>query len=61
LGSQLFPAMEQLSQDPDAPPELCELGKVLLDVLAGETSPDLDGLPPELASAVRGLLARLRN
>lgn len=36
------------------PPELRALGKALTLMLVGDTSPSLDGLPPDMASAVRG-------
>jgi hypothetical protein len=52
LATQLAPALEGLAGQEDAPPELRILGRVLLQLLAGETSPDLSGLPPELARAV---------
>jgi hypothetical protein len=61
LGGQLFDAMRQLAGDPDAPPEMRALGKTLTLVLIGEKNPSLDALSPELASAVRGMLARLRG
>jgi tetratricopeptide (TPR) repeat protein len=64
LGGQLFATFQQLSADPNAPAELRELAKVLVLVLIGERDPDLDALEaqsPELASAVRGLLGRLRH
>jgi tetratricopeptide (TPR) repeat protein len=64
LGQQLFGTFQQLSADPNAPAELRELAKVLVLVLIGERDPDLDALEaqsPELASAVRGLLGRLRH
>jgi tetratricopeptide (TPR) repeat protein len=64
LGQQLFGTFQQLSADPNAPAELRELAKVLVLVLIGERDPDLDALEAqssELASAVRGLLGRLRH
>ena len=61
LGEQLFAAVDQLVQNPAAPQDQRDFGKALLNILVGETSPNLDGLPPELAFMVRGLLARLRN
>jgi tetratricopeptide (TPR) repeat protein len=64
LGQQLFATFQQLSADPNAPAELRELAKVLVLVLIGERDPDLDALEAqssELASAVRGLLGRLRH
>jgi tetratricopeptide (TPR) repeat protein len=60
LGSQLFDAMRGLASDPGQPAELRALGKALTLVLIGDHDPNLDRLPPELASAVRGLLGRLR-
>jgi hypothetical protein len=64
LGGQLFATFQQLSADPNAPAELRELAKVLVLVLIGERDPDLDALEAqssELASAVRGLLGRLKH
>ncbi len=61
MGAQLFEAMRGMAGDPDAPPEMRALGDVLLRILIGERNPNLDGLPPELASAVRGMLGRLRG
>jgi tetratricopeptide (TPR) repeat protein len=61
LGGQLFNAFQGMAGDPNAPPEIKALADVLLHVLIGERSPDLSRLPAELASAVRGLLGRLRN
>ena len=59
LGGQLFGAFQQMAQDEN--PEMSELGNVLLRVLVGEREPNLDSLPDEVASAVRGLLGRLKN
>jgi hypothetical protein len=59
LGGQLFTAFQQMSRDEDA--GISALGNVLLRVLVGEREPDLSKLPDELASAVRGLLGRLKN
>jgi len=42
-------------------PTSSALGNVLLRVLVGERQPDLSKLPDDLASAVRGLLGRLKN
>ena len=36
--------------------EVRALGDVLQRILSGERTPDLSGLPPELAEAVRGIL-----
>ena len=60
LGGQLFNAMRGLAADRQQPAELRALGEVLFRVLIGDHDPNLDRLPPELASAVRGLLGRLR-
>jgi tetratricopeptide (TPR) repeat protein len=59
LGGQLFTAFQQMARAED--PTLSALGGVLLRVLIGERNPNLDGLPDEVASAVRGLLGRLKN
>ena len=60
LGGQLFGAFQQMRADPNAPPELQALADALLRVLIGDMQPDLDALPPELASYVRGMLGRLK-
>ena len=57
LGAQLFPLAQQMARDPSLPPELRALGGVLVRLLAGERDPDLSALPPELAAAVRQMLA----
>ena len=57
LGAQLFPAVQHMAADPAAPPALRALGRVLQRLLAGDRSPDLSALPPELAAAVRAMLA----
>ena len=59
LGGQLFSAFQQMARDDD--PGMSKLGRVLLSVLVGERDPDLDGLPDDVASAIRGMLGRLRN
>ncbi len=59
LGGQLFGAFQQMSRAEDA--TMSALGNVLLRVLVGEREPDLSKLPDELASAVRGLVGRLKN
>jgi len=60
-GRQLFPAMQKMASDPNAPREMQLLGKALAAIIIGDKNPNLDGLPDELASAVRGLLGRLKN
>jgi tetratricopeptide (TPR) repeat protein len=60
LGEQLFAAFQQMAQSGDS--TLSALGGVLLRVLLGERNPpNLDSLPEEVASAIRGLLGRLKN
>jgi hypothetical protein len=57
LGAQLHALTHQLSRDPDQPDAVRALGRVLNRVLSGERDPDLGDLPPDLADAVRRLLA----
>lgn len=59
LGGQLFTAFQQMARDENK--EMSALGNVLLRVLIGEKNPSLDGLPDEVASAIRGMLGRLKN
>jgi tetratricopeptide (TPR) repeat protein len=59
LGGQLFTALQQMARADD--PGISALGNVLLRVLIGERSPDLSGLPDEVASMVRGMLGRIKN
>lgn len=59
LGGHLFTAFQQMARGDD--PFQSALGNVLLRVLIGDKNPSLDGLPDEVASAVRGMLGRLRN
>ena len=59
LGGQLFTAFQQMARADDALQSA--LGNVLLRVLIGENNPNLDGLPDEIASAVRGMLGRIKN
>ena len=61
LGEQLFPAMQEMATNADAPPEVRALGKVLVSILAGSRQPNLDELPGEVASAVRGMVGRLKH
>lgn len=60
LGLQLFQLLQQLLSDPQQPQELRALAGVLQRILIGDRNPVLDDLPGELASAVRGLVGRLR-
>ncbi len=57
LGEQLFGMTQQLARDPSMPAEIQALGRVLNHILSGERNPDLSALSPELAAAVRQLLA----
>jgi len=59
LGGQLFTAFQQMARDDI--PAMSVMGNVLLRVLVGERNPNLDGLPDEVASAIRGMLGRLKN
>ncbi len=59
LGGQLFTAFQQMAKADDA--FQSALGNALLRVLDGEREPDLSQLPDEVASAVRGMLGRLKN
>ena len=59
LGGQVFTAFQQMARDDN--PLMSTMGKVLLRVLVGERNPNLDGLPDEVASAIRGMLGRLKN
>jgi hypothetical protein len=59
LGGQLFNAFQQMARSGDEFNRA--LGNALLRVLLGERNPNLDGLPDEVASALRGILGRLRN
>ncbi|MEW6031068.1 MAG: tetratricopeptide repeat protein [Chloroflexota bacterium] len=59
LGGQLFTAFQQMSRAED--PSTSALGKALGLIVLGEKNPDLSSLPDELASAVRGMLGRLRQ
>ena len=59
LGVQLHAVTRGLAMDPNAPPELQGLGRVLNAILSGERQPDLSGLPPNLAAAVRQVLGQI--
>jgi tetratricopeptide (TPR) repeat protein len=56
LAEQLFGLTRALASSPEASPEVRALGRVLNHVLSGDHDPDLSGLPPELADAVRAIL-----
>lgn len=59
LGGQLFTAFQQMARADD--PGMSALGNVLLRIVIGERSPDLSGLPNDVASMVRGMLGRMKN
>jgi hypothetical protein len=59
LGGQLFNVFQQMARSGDA--FQSALGNVLLRVLIGDKNPNLDGLPDEVASTVRGMLGRVKN
>ena len=59
LSEMLFALTRQMSGDPNAPEGVRALGRVLNAILTGDRAPDLAGLPPELADAVRQVLAAL--
>ena len=53
LAEQLHAATHTMSTDPNAPPEIRALGRVLNRLLSGEREPDLSGLSPGLANEIR--------
>jgi len=53
VATWLRPLLQGLASQENAPPEVQALARALLQLLAGETGPDLSGLPDELAGAVR--------
>lgn len=55
LAGQLAPLLAALSQDPQMPGEIQALGQALAALRAGQT-PDLSGLPAQVAELVRGVL-----
>jgi tetratricopeptide (TPR) repeat protein len=56
LAEQLFGLTRTMASAPEASPEVRALGRVLNRVLSGDRAPDLSGLSPELAKAVRAIL-----
>jgi len=54
----LFAAVRQMSVDARLPAEIRALADVLQRILAGDLSPDLSALPPELAALVRAALEK---
>jgi len=59
LAEQMRTATRGMATQPNAPPELRELGRVLNQILSGERNPDLSALHPQLAEVVRGMLREL--
>ncbi len=56
---QLFRQFQSLARQPGIPLPERRLGEALSLILMGEREPDLDGLDPEAAEEMTGLLARL--
>ena len=48
-----FESVSKMAVDPEAPPELRELGKVLQKYMSGINPPDLSALPEELAKIIK--------
>jgi len=48
-----FESVSKMAVDPQASPELQELGRVLQKYMSGIQNPDLSGLPQELAEIVQ--------
>ncbi|MEM7133188.1 MAG: tetratricopeptide repeat protein [Chloroflexota bacterium] len=59
IGKQLYPMLQDMAANAEAPPEYQELAKVLTRVLIGINDPDLSSLPEDLATMVRDMLAQL--
>ena len=59
LAEQLHVATRNMAAQAGLPEELRALGRVLNHILSGERDPDLLALSPELADAVREMLAGL--
>ncbi len=56
IRDMLLKLTQQMSTDPNAPPGVNELGRVLDAVLKGERNPDMTGMPPELVAMLRKML-----
>jgi tetratricopeptide (TPR) repeat protein len=61
IGKQIAPSVEQMSKDSKLSPEIRAFMRALRDILYDSRSPNLDGVPDELASLIRGMLGRLKN
>ncbi len=59
LEEQMHTATRGMATQANLSPELRELGRVLNQILSGERNPDLTTLHPQLAEAVRKVLAQL--
>ncbi|MFM8320920.1 MAG: hypothetical protein ACKOC5_08415 [Chloroflexota bacterium] len=57
----LFRQFQRLAHHPSAPPEERRLGEVLSLVLMGDRSPDVSGLPADMAEEIGELMRRLRG
>jgi tetratricopeptide (TPR) repeat protein len=53
-----FDGASKMARDPDASPEIQELGKVLQRILTGFKNPDLSHLPEELANLIKTQLEK---
>ncbi len=61
LRDQLLPAMDQMAQASEFPPELRSLSEVLGSILKGDLDPSLDVLTPELATLIREMVVRIKQ
>jgi hypothetical protein len=61
LREQLWQLTQRIVGNASLPIKLRALGRVVTHILAGEHEPDLAGLSPEVAGAVREMLEELKN
>ena len=61
LAEQMHAATRGMATQPNASPEIKELGRLLNAILSGERNPDLSALPPQAAEAVSKLLEDLKR
>ncbi len=61
MREQMLNATQGMALQPDSPPELRELGRVLTQILAGNRNPDLLTLHPQLIGRVRQMLDELKT
>lgn len=57
LVEQMQAATRGMAMQPNAAPEVRELGQILNAILSGERNPNLASLPPQFAEAVKTLLS----